>query len=149
MSTPPQASELAERVHSAAIHLLRLLRREDAGSGIGPARLSALSVLVFGGPRRLGELAALEQVRPATMSRIAAGLERLGLAEREPDPVDGRAQWLRATPLGRKRLHQARQRRVRMLARRIRSLAVDQRAALAGGTEVLEELLTRGAAPGR
>jgi DNA-binding MarR family transcriptional regulator len=135
------SSELADRVHSAAIRLLRLLRREDPASGIGAARLSALSVLVFGGPRRLGELADLEQVRPATMSRIATGLERLGLATREPDPGDGRAHRLRATTRGREQLHRARRRRVRLLALRLQALDAGKRAALEQGTQVLEELL--------
>lgn len=148
MSSATSSHRLADRVHSAAIHLLRLLRREDRASGLGAARLSALSVLVFGGPRRLGELAALEQVRPATMSRVAAALERLGLAERVPDPVDGRARRLRATRRGRKRLGEARDRRVRALARRLQELDADRLAALRRGTEVLEELLAPGAAPG-
>src|SRR5438876_9718306 len=74
--------ETADRLHSAAIHLLRRLRVGDRASGIGPAQLSALSVLVFGGPRSLGELADAEQVRPPTMSRIVAGLQRAGLVRR-------------------------------------------------------------------
>ena len=88
---PPGAEAVADRVHSAAIHLLRHLRREDAASGIGPARLSALSVLVFGGPMPPRRLAAAEQVRPPTMSRIVAGLERGGLVARDADPQIGRA----------------------------------------------------------
>jgi DNA-binding MarR family transcriptional regulator len=149
MSRTLSPSPLADRVHSAAIRLLRLLRRPDAASGIGAARLSALSVLVFGGPRRLGELAALEQVRPATMSRIAAGLERQGLAERDPDPRDGRALRLRATPLGRTRLQQARRRRVRVLARRLQALDADRRRALERGTAILEDVLRGGGEPDR
>src|SRR5499425_3166797 len=73
---------IGDRLHSAAIHLLRRLRIRDSGSGIGPAQLSALSVLVFGGQRSLGELAEAEQVRPPTMSRIVSGLERAGLLKR-------------------------------------------------------------------
>src|SRR5256885_16104382 len=73
--------ETADRLHSAAIHLLRRLRVRDRESGVGPAQLSALSVLVFGGPRSLGELADAEQVRPPTMSRIVAGRERGGLGK--------------------------------------------------------------------
>src|ERR1700682_719948 len=69
-----RALETAGRLHSVAIHLLRRLRVSDLASGIGPAQLSALSVLVFGGPRSLGELAEAEQVRPPTMSRIVAGV---------------------------------------------------------------------------
>jgi len=75
--------ETADRLHSAAIHLLRRLRVRDRESGVGPAQLSALSVLVLGGgPRSLGELAEAEQVRPPTMSRIVAGLVRAGLVRR-------------------------------------------------------------------
>ena len=69
---PPSLTGL----HSAAIHLLRRVRKQDAATGEGPARLSALSVLVFGGPMTLGQLAAAEQVKPPTMSRIVTGLER-------------------------------------------------------------------------
>src|SRR5258708_32539206 len=72
---------LADRLHSAAIHLLRRVRSQDTVTGEGPARLSALSVLVFSGPKTLGELAAAEQVKPPTMSRIVAGLERSRLEE--------------------------------------------------------------------
>src|SRR2546430_9359740 len=81
--------ETADRLHSAAIHLLRRLRVGDRESGIGPAQLSALSVLVFGGPRSLGELADAEQVRPPTMSRIVSGLTAAGLVRREATE-DGR-----------------------------------------------------------
>ncbi|HXX01836.1 MAG TPA: hypothetical protein VEJ00_11510, partial [Candidatus Acidoferrales bacterium] len=63
---------LADRLHSVAIHLLRRVRKQDVETGEGPARLSALSVLVFGGPKTLGELAAAEQVKPPTMSRIVS-----------------------------------------------------------------------------
>ncbi|HEX5758153.1 MAG TPA: MarR family transcriptional regulator [Thermoanaerobaculia bacterium] len=86
-----EAAELALRLHAAAIHLLRRLRQEDRALGISPARASALSVLGFGGPRTLGELAAAEQVTAPPMSRLVAALEREGLVAREPDPRDGRA----------------------------------------------------------
>src|ERR1041385_2596122 len=79
----PELLETADKLHSAAIHLLRRLRVRDRESGIGPAQLSALSVLVFGGPRSLGGLAEAEQVRPPTMSRIVVGLERSGLVRRQ------------------------------------------------------------------
>ena len=81
---------VADRLHSAAIHLLRYARKEDVLSGEGPARLSALSVLVFGGPMTLGQLASAEQVKPPTMSRIVAGMERSGLAKIDPDAGDAR-----------------------------------------------------------
>lgn len=116
-----QAMEISERLHAAAIHLLRRLRREDT-AGIGPARLSALSVIVFGGPITLSELARAEQVKPPTMSRIVSGLEENGLARRASDRRDGRIARIHPTPRGRKLLHQGRYRRVAALAKRLATL---------------------------
>ena len=87
--------EAADRFHSAAIHALRRVRRDDPETGLSAARLSALSVLVFGGPRSLGELAAAEHVRPATMTRIVQALEEDGLVRRESDSADRRVTRLR------------------------------------------------------
>src|ERR671935_2598236 len=92
--------DAADRFHSAAIHALRHVRREDPATGVSAARLSALSVLVFGGPRTLGELAAAEHVRPATMSRIVQALEQDGYLRRESDPRDRRVSRPRATAKG-------------------------------------------------
>ena len=65
---------MAANLHSVSIRMLRTLRREDDGIGLSAPRLSALSVIVFAGPLSLGELAAAEQVRPPTMSRIVEAL---------------------------------------------------------------------------
>src|SRR3569833_1841477 len=80
--------ETANKLHSTAIHLLRLLRTRDKASGVGPARLSALSVLVFAGPKSLKELAKIEQVKPPTITRIVARHERTGHARRHTDKLD-------------------------------------------------------------
>src|SRR3954467_9330491 len=85
-----RVEELADGLHSTAIHLLRRVRKQDTKTGEGPARLSALSVLVFGGPMTLGQLAEAEQVRPPTMTRIVTGLERSGLATRVTEASDAR-----------------------------------------------------------
>ena len=114
--------DTADRLHSAAIHLLRSVRVQDAESGIGPARLSALSVLVFGGPMTLGQLASAEQVKPPTMTRIVDGLERSGLAERTSVPSDARRIRIRATAKGSRLLQAARERRVTSLAWLLNSL---------------------------
>jgi DNA-binding MarR family transcriptional regulator len=145
MSSPKtdRAWRAAERLHSAAIHLLRRLRRHDTRSGVGPARLSALSVLVFGGPRTLGELAAVEQVRPPTMTRIVAGLEGARLVQRRGDPQDARRVVLEATARGRRLLEAARHRRVDDLAEGLRGLAPDTLARLEEAAELLERLARR------
>src|SRR5437764_14696592 len=91
INIPKHAFEAADRVHSAAIHLLRGLRIRDRESGIGPAELSALSVLVFAGPKSLAELAQAEQGKPPTMSRIVAGLVRTKLVRMVTNDKDRRA----------------------------------------------------------
>jgi DNA-binding MarR family transcriptional regulator len=112
-------TERAKALHSAALRLLRLLKRQDGATGIGPAQLSALSVLVFAGPRRLGRLADDEGVRPPTMTRVVAALEAAALVTRAPDPDDGRSTVLRATARGRALLLAGRDARVKELERRI------------------------------
>src|SRR5690349_775969 len=89
-AAPDSADELAPRLHSAVLHLLRRLAREDRASGQSPARLSALSVLVFGGPRAIGRLARDEGVSAPTTTRLVAGLEADGLVTRTTDPADRR-----------------------------------------------------------
>jgi DNA-binding MarR family transcriptional regulator len=131
----------ADRLHSAAIHLLRRLRLQDAASGVGPAQLSALSVLVFGGPRALGDLAAAEQVKPPTMSRIVAGLKRSKLVEITRDPQDARRMQIRATAKGTLLLQQGRKRRIDYLAEHLASLNTSELAQLSAVADLLEKLL--------
>ncbi len=135
--------EIADRVHSAAIHLLRWLRREDDGSGLGAPRLSALSVIVGAGPITLGALAAAEQVRAPTITRLVQALEADDLVVRAPDPSDGRVTRVTATPKGRRLLAAGRARRVAALERRVADLTDDERAALAHAAEILERLVAR------
>lgn len=133
MSDPavnPDPTDVADRLHSAAIRLLRRLRRQDAASGLTPPQASALSVLVFAGPMNLGALAAAEQVRPPTMSRLVKDMEGLGLILRRADPDDARGVRLEATEKGRAMFGHARERRLATLARALRSLAVEDRRAL-------------------
>jgi DNA-binding MarR family transcriptional regulator len=138
-----EAFETADRLHSAAIHLLRRLRVRDRESGVGPAQLSALSVLVLGGgPRSLGELAEAEQVRPPTMSRIVAGLVRAGLVRRGKTE-DGRRIRLEATAKGTRILQAGRQRRVESLAQVLSSLPHGDRLRLAELTELLDQVLRK------
>jgi DNA-binding MarR family transcriptional regulator len=133
--------EAADRFHSAAIHALRHVRREDPTTGLSAARLSALSVLVFGGSRTLGELAAAEQVRPATMTRIAQSLVEDGYARRESDPADRRVVRLSATPKGRRVMQRGRERRVENLAGLLGRLSPDEVARIREAAELVEKAL--------
>lgn len=140
MSSEISPAGAADALHSAAIRVLRLVRAEDAKAGIGPAQLSALSVLVFAGEKTLGELAALEQVRPPTMSRIADGLVRRRLAQRVSAPGDRRTVRISATPLGRKLLLAGKARRVRALARRLEALTKEDLEILREAAQLMARL---------
>jgi DNA-binding MarR family transcriptional regulator len=131
--------ELADRLHSAAIHLLRRLRRSDPLTGVNPAQLSALSVLM-GGPRTVGELAAAEQVRVPTMSRLVREMEAAGLVSRERDGLDGRVVWVEWTAKGERVLQQGRGLRIAALAERLQALSAAERQSLLSAVAVLDRL---------
>lgn len=135
-----RTEEIATRLHSAAIRLLRGARRADRESGVSGPRLSALSVVVFAGPLSLAELAAEEQVRPPTMTRIVDALVAAGLVTRDADPNDRRMVRIAATEEGRRVLDEGRRRRVAAIAERLSRLADSERRALERGVELIERL---------
>ena len=149
MTTPRRTSParevdaVADRLHSAAIHLLRRLRVEDEALGISAPRLSVLSVLVFAGPMRIGELAHAEQVEPPTMTRLVDGLQRDGYVVREPDPDDARAVRVRATDAGTAALTEGRRRRVAAFSDLLGTLPHRELTALGRGVDALERALDR------
>jgi DNA-binding MarR family transcriptional regulator len=133
--------DLAQQLHSTAIHLLRRLRRSDDQMGLSGPRASALSVLVFGGPASLAQLAKAEQVKPPTMARLVDALEAAGLARRETDKSDLRAVRIRATPKGRKLLLEGRARRLRQLTKLLEAATPPERAAMTDAVATLQRLL--------
>lgn len=140
-SPPRELVRTADRLHSAAIRLLRRLRTADAETGLSAPRLSALSVVVFRGPLTLTALAEAEQVRPPTITRLVQHLERDGLVERLPHPTDGRVTRIQATPAGRRLLGAGRERRVEQLAADLASLSPADRRTLGRAVDVLWRLV--------
>lgn len=138
--------DVAGDLNSAAIHLLRGLRATDRASGLTPARLSALSVLVFGGPCTLGRLARAEDVAGPTMTRIVDGLVELGLAERSPHPDGARMVLVSATEEGTAVMHTARDARLAVIAAALRRLPVEDRRAVGAAAAALRDLATTVAA---
>jgi DNA-binding MarR family transcriptional regulator len=136
-----QSWAVADRLHSAAIHLLRRIRKVDEASGLSAARLSALSVLVFGGPTTMGALARAEQVSAPTMSRLVSGLERDGFVVRELDENDARAVRVRATPAGRRVLVQGRERRVAELVQLLEGVSAADLRTLGSAAGIMERVL--------
>jgi DNA-binding MarR family transcriptional regulator len=136
----PQALVVADRLHSAAIHLLRRVGKQDVATE-GPARLSALSVLVFGGQKTLSELAAAEQVKPPTMSRIVAGLARNRLVNIMADSDDARRMHIRATSKGTRLLQKGRRLRIESLAAQLNALSPQELVKLGEAVEILQTIL--------
>jgi len=139
-TSKPELEAVASALNSGAIHLLRSLAAVDRMAGLTPARLSALSVLVFGGPQSLGALAAAERVAGPTMTRIVDGLAAGGLAERRPDPADGRAVVIAATAAGDGLMRAAAGRRIAAIATAIEGLSARDRRRLAAASGLLDEL---------
>jgi DNA-binding MarR family transcriptional regulator len=132
-----ELQETASQLNSAAIHLLRGMRAIDRQSGVTPARLSALSVLVFGGPCSLGRLAKIEGVVGPTMTRIVDGLVELGLARREPHPDSARSVRISATPEGALLMQAARDRRIEALVTALNQLTASERARIVAAAPLL------------
>lgn len=134
------AHALAERVHSAAVRLLRRLRKSDAAMDLSGPKSSALSVLVFGGPQTLKDLAAAEQVRAPTMSRLVAELEADGLATKKEDAHDRRVVRIASTAKGKALLEAGRERRLEVLTRQVADLSRNDREHLQKAAEILARL---------
>jgi len=140
-TSPTQELErVADRLHSAALHLLRRLRAEDDTLGVSPPRLSALSVVVYAGPIGIGALAAAEGVTAPTMSRLVDGLERDALVKRTADPDDARGVLVRATVRGRRIRTEGRRQRIRVLAADLQRLSREELHAIRVGAELIERV---------
>jgi len=140
-SRQPPARTIADRLHSAAIHLLRRLRVLDKAMGLTAPRASALSVLVFRGPLTMSQLAEAEQVRRPTITRLVDGLERRGLVRRVSHAGDGRVQLVEATAAGRRLLQKGRARRVERLMQGVAQLSEDDQQVLARAADLMEQAL--------
>jgi DNA-binding MarR family transcriptional regulator len=137
--------QAADAAHSAAIHLLRRVREVDAEAmGLSPARGSALSVLVFAGPRSLTELAEAERVTVPTMSKLVAAMEREELVRRRPHATDGRSALLEATAKGRRILQRGRERRLALLESLLDGASANEVAVVHEAAEIVERVLRSG-----
>jgi DNA-binding MarR family transcriptional regulator len=119
----PDPLNVAEQLNSAAIRLLRRVRAADAESGLSAPKLSALSVLAFGGPASLTQLARAEQVRAPTMSKLVGDLEAEGLVAKRADREDKRGVRIEVTAKGRALMEEGRKRRLALLRKRLALLS--------------------------
>ena len=134
--------EIAEALHSSAVRLLRRLAQGDSQEGVPRSKMSALSVLVFGGAMALKDLAAAEQVRAPTMSRLVSEMEMQGLVRKRADKADQRAVKIEVTALGRRLLQTGRARRLKLLLGEIEQLPLADRRNLSRSAELIAQMAT-------
>ncbi len=133
---------IAGNLHALAVRMLRRLRKGDDTSGLSPARLSALSVIVYSGPLRLGDLARAERVKPPTMTRLVQALESKGLVARARSSADKRAILLEPTEKGKALLEEARKRRIASLTSILADLEPQELEMLEQVVDILLPLIT-------
>ena len=132
--------EVAGRLRIAVNRLQRRLRQESLG-GLSPAQASALGSVNRHGSPTLGELAAIEQVQPPTMTRIVASLTEAGMVTRVADALDRRSARVRITPAGERALERMRTRKTAFLLRRLAELGPDEQRTANELVALLERLL--------
>jgi DNA-binding MarR family transcriptional regulator len=133
-------AELATRLRLVLMRLSRRLRRQ-AGDDLSPSLVSALATLERRGPLTLGQLAALEGVKPPSITRMVAALERTALVSRESDVSDRRVTRLTVTDEGRSTLQRSRTRKTAYLATQLATLDDAEAARLGDALRILERLL--------
>jgi DNA-binding MarR family transcriptional regulator len=149
MITPEQVGERYLAVHH---RMFRAVNDEMAGCGLSMARTKVLRRLCEQGPTRQSVLAADFALSPHSITDIVDGLERLGMAERRPDPVDRRAKLVAITDPGRTALDVANATWERLLTQIFGSLSEPDRETLlrllGSLDEAAQRLIAASAAPG-
>ncbi len=140
----PDLFDVADRIHSAAIRLLRYVRKADLAAGVSAPQLSALSVLVFNGPQTMTQLANAEQVRLPTISKLVSDLESRELVVRSTDPSDRRVSRIFPTKKGRALLEETRKRRLARLVEAMGRLSKPQLVTLAAAADTVFLVALRG-----
>lgn len=120
--------------------LTRRLRQQTPSDGLTLTQLSALNVIWREGPLTAGDLAAKEQVRPPSITRVLTGLESLDLVQRLENPRDGRQVLVQITPQGSQRMSEYVRARERWLEQELAALPQEDRDLLSKATVLLDQL---------
>jgi DNA-binding MarR family transcriptional regulator len=147
MTTPQETRSdagLASALRISVTRLARRLRAERRSEGLEPdlsdTQLAALAALERHSAMTPGELADHEKVQPPSMTRVIAVLEERALVMRAPHASDRRQVVLTVTDYGREVVQQSRRLREAWLAKQLRGLTQQERAALRAAAPVLEKL---------
>jgi DNA-binding MarR family transcriptional regulator len=133
--------QAADAMHSAALHLLREVRKVDAGMSLDGPRASVLSVLVFGGPKPVSRLAELEQVSAPAITKLVNALEEQGLVWRAAAENDRRVVLVTATTAGERLLVRGRAARVRAIGEMFDGLTEDELDTIHQAADLIERSL--------
>jgi DNA-binding MarR family transcriptional regulator len=115
--------ELVAALRVGVMRLARRLRNERSGSDLSLTHLSALGTLDRYGDLTIGELAAIENVKPPSMTRTINCLQDAGLVTRAAHESDGRQVIVGLTDHAKAVLDEDRRRRDAWLAVHLSDLA--------------------------
>lgn len=135
----PLANELRLAIH----RLTRRMRQQHSASDLTLTQVSALAIIWREGPLTAGELAAKEQVRPPSITRVVDSLESQGMVQRKESPTDGRQVLVEITPAGAGRMEEYVKAREAWLAQQLATLTAKERELLSKAVVVLNELAGR------
>jgi DNA-binding MarR family transcriptional regulator len=133
--------DLADALVMVSVGLMRTLQALWRSGDLSGPEISALAVIVYSDGVAARDLAALEQVTPATISRLVAGLEANGLVRRDADARDARLQWIKATAIGARRIREGHERRIAPLAHVVAALPREKRRKLEEAAAILDEVI--------
>jgi DNA-binding MarR family transcriptional regulator len=137
------AEQVGERYLAVHHRMFRAIHDEMNGCGLSMARTKVLRRLHEQGPTRQIALAAEFGLSPHSITDIVDGLERLGMAERRPDPTDRRAKLVAITDAGEASLDVANATRGRLLKQIFGALSETDRATLLRLLDGLDEAAQR------
>jgi DNA-binding MarR family transcriptional regulator len=136
MITPEQLGERYLAVHH---RMFRAVNEEMSACGLSLARTKVLTRLREQGPVRQSVLATDLGLAPHSITDIVDGLERQGLAVRQPDATDRRAKLVAITKAGESCLTIANATRERLLRQFFGRLTQEDRATFLRLLDTLDE----------
>jgi DNA-binding MarR family transcriptional regulator len=116
MSNQPDPVAVAVAVRKSIVFYVRRLRQAPVQDELPDPEMTALTSLDHQGPATPSALARAEQITPQAMGVTVSALVRRGLAERRPDPGDGRLTIVSLTESGRQVVRSKDSARTRQLA---------------------------------
>lgn len=133
-------ASLAHELRLAVYRMTRRVRQQHATDGLTLTQMSALAIIWREGVITAGELAAREQVRPPSITRVLDHLEQVGVVDRMDNPSDKRQVLVRVSDEGARRMTNYVQAREAWLVGLLAELAPDDQDTLRRAAKILDDL---------